>query len=168
MAAELKACKDCGQELPVSSFYHHPETRDRLFPICKSCHKEHTSQWRAGNSEKVQAIQARGRAKNREKLSEKALDRYYQNREQIISQMKLKRARFAATLNLWKAAQGCKYCGTHYLPLQYHHVDPSTKKREVATMYSRSLTALYDEIALCTVVCEPCHWIEHRRLKEAV
>ena len=168
MAAELKACKDCGQELPVSSFYHHPETKDRLFHTCKSCEKERTRRWRAKNPAKVREIDVRGREKHREARAVSSLARYYATRDDVLSRLSSKSQRFVATLNLWKSVQGCKYCGTHDLPLQYHHVDPSTKKYEISKMYTRSLRALYDEIAKCTVVCEPCHWVEHRRLKEAV
>lgn len=68
-----------------------------------------------------------------------------------------RRGWFAANLRILKQFQGCDDCGTHEGWLLHHHLDPSTKKCNVAHMAGSSLKSFFDEIAKCTVRCSPCH-----------
>jgi len=68
---------------------------------------------------------------------------------------------FFANMNVLKAAQGCRDCGTREGTLLYHHLDPSTKRHGISQMGSCSLETLLDEIAKCTVLCRPCHLLQH-------
>lgn len=58
-----------------------------------------------------------------------------------------------------KLAKGCEKCGYKKCAraLQYHHL--RDKKYEVAKMVAqgRSMTAIYEEIAKCILVCANCH-----------
>ena len=37
---KTKECKLCGKERLRTSFYHHPNSRDKLFGVCKFCASE--------------------------------------------------------------------------------------------------------------------------------
>ena len=37
---QTKECKMCGRERLRTSFYHHPNSRDKLFGVCKFCASE--------------------------------------------------------------------------------------------------------------------------------
>ena len=41
--------------------------------------------------------------------------------------------------------------------IQFHHIDPSTKKFEVANVSTRSKSALLEEINKCVCLCSNCH-----------
>ena len=61
-----------------------------------------------------------------------------------------------------KASQGCMKCGdTRGYVLDYHHVDPLTKKEGIARMVSNHYTSLnqetLDEIKKCVILCANCH-----------
>ena len=40
MTSNIKICKKCGFEHPVTNFNKQKHTKDGLHPYCKSCHKE--------------------------------------------------------------------------------------------------------------------------------
>ena len=68
-------------------------------------------------------------------------------------------------LRILKAVQGCADCGTHDGQLCHHHVDPSTKKRDVSTTCGRSFEMFVEEVAKCTVLCRSCHKKRHDKLR---
>jgi len=48
----VKKCKACEFEKPVSEFYPHKKTRDRLDTMCKPCKKAAATQWARKNPDK--------------------------------------------------------------------------------------------------------------------
>jgi len=62
-----------------------------------------------------------------------------------------------------KLSAGCYRCGykEHAAALQYDHVDPSTKKKSVASCMGGAWTILLNEMAKCRVACANCHNIHH-------
>lgn len=50
----------------------------------------------------------------------------------------------------------CWHCGSTDR-LEFDHVDPSTKRRDVCRMLTYSIKAIEEEIAKCQVLCKPCH-----------
>lgn len=67
-------------------------------------------------------------------------------------------------LRFLKESQGCSICGMRNgYCLDYHHVDPKTKKKEVGLMAgnSFSISTIMKEIAKCIVLCSNCHRIHH-------
>lgn len=67
--------------------------------------------------------------------------------------------RHAARVALARAS-GCADCGRHD-SLQFHHLDPATKRVNVARMVSYSDAAFWIEVAKCIVVCQSCHTKRH-------
>ena len=55
---------------------------------------------------------------------------------------------------------GCVDCGARG-DLDFHHLDPSTKDRNVVQMIGRSERAFLDEVGKCVVVCRSCHKARH-------
>lgn len=45
--------------------------------------------------------------------------------------------------------------------LDFHHIDPATKKFTIGHTATRSQRAILDEIAKCEVRCHSCHTIHH-------
>lgn len=70
----------------------------------------------------------------------------------------------------YKATLSCSSCGfNHPAALQFHHIDPSTKKSEVSSMVASAISrkTIIKEIEKCIVLCANCHMILHaeNRLK---
>ena len=71
-----------------------------------------------------------------------------------------------------KLKAGCKHCGYNDNPyaLQYHHLDPTKKIKNVSgyfkTSYSQ-LKKILKEIKKCVVLCGNCHLIETKRVYDA-
>ena len=60
------------------------------------------------------------------------------------------------------AGQGkCQKCGSQD-KLHWHHIDPSTKKRSIALMYSQSLNSIFKELEKCERLCKSCHEQHHK------
>ena len=63
----------------------------------------------------------------------------------------------------------CKECGfDNPHALQFHHVDPNTKKKAVAELISSGYNkdAVQKEIDKCIVLCANCHLIMHRAKRD--
>lgn len=67
-----------------------------------------------------------------------------------------------------KASIGCVDCGSHDPKcLDFHHLDPSTKRAEVSALVSYGWPSIEREIAKCEVVCANCHIKRHRCQEES-
>ena len=65
-------------------------------------------------------------------------------------------------------AEGCWLCGRKDLPgadLHFHHLDPKTKKGNIADLVTRSTRALLVEISKCRLICVEDHKKHHAILK---
>ena len=64
-------------------------------------------------------------------------------------------------LNIYKVRKGCSLCGynENSAALQFDHLDPSTKVRDVSNMITLKLKRLMDEVRKCRVLCANCHMI---------
>jgi hypothetical protein len=63
-----------------------------------------------------------------------------------------------------KKDQKCTECGfSNYKILQYHHLDPSTKKFSISNgiTYMMAIEDLKAEIAKCVLLCPNCHCLKH-------
>ena len=63
----------------------------------------------------------------------------------------------------YKKTLQCEICGeTHTRCLEFHHVDPSTKRGHIADLIKDcSFDLVMEEIKLCRVLCANCHRKEH-------
>lgn len=81
-----------------------------------------------------------------------------------------RRARIRRLVNDIKTSTGCEYCGynAHPAALQFHHVDPSTKSRDIGRMVSigAGLKSIEREIDKCVVLCANCHAVHEHDARE--
>lgn len=49
----MKLCRDCKIKKTYLEFRKHSETKDKLYPICKTCHNHKVKLWRSQNKEKI-------------------------------------------------------------------------------------------------------------------
>jgi hypothetical protein len=82
-----------------------------------------------------------------------AAKRSQQRNVKIIQEEKLKR--------------GCECCGynAHACALDFDHLDPATKKRDIAKMHTTNVSTLLLEIKKCQVLCANCHRIKTHDLE---
>ena len=61
-----------------------------------------------------------------------------------------------------KLKRGCACCGysDHAAALDFDHIDPKTKVRDIAQMHTVSVEKLKLEISKCQVLCANCHRIK--------
>ena len=78
-----------------------------------------------------------------------------------MSERALERRRgIQAELNRFKLAAGCADCGynRHAVALDFDHIDPSTKRFNVAhASLSHSQEVIWVEVSKCEVRCSNCH-----------
>ena len=61
-----------------------------------------------------------------------------------------------------KLKRGCQQCGykVHHAALDFDHIDPKTKCRDIAKMHTTNTKTLRQEIEKCQVLCANCHRIK--------
>tara|TARA_R110002072_G_scaffold15413_4_gene61928 strand:+ start:1819 stop:2097 length:279 start_codon:yes stop_codon:yes gene_type:complete len=66
-------------------------------------------------------------------------------------------------LDDYKKTLRCEICGeNHTRCLEFHHIDPSTKKGHIADLIKDcSFELVMEEIRLCRVLCANCHRKQH-------
>lgn len=88
-----------------------------------------------------------------------------------LTRNKAYRAEKKRKLDEIKATAGCAHCPeTDPVCLDFHHIDPTTKKATISRLYAGTWgwPVIEAEIAKCIVLCANCHRKEHaRREREA-
>jgi 5-methylcytosine-specific restriction endonuclease McrA len=61
-----------------------------------------------------------------------------------------------------KLKRGCENCGykKHHVALDFDHIDPTIKRRDIAKMHTTNVKALKEEMQKCQVLCANCHRIK--------
>ncbi len=100
------------------------------------------------NKEKVIADQKEYYKKNKEKYIEYSINRKKKGRE-YINKIKMK-------------SNGCVRCGykEHPVAMDFDHIDPNTKSKNVAHLATYSFEQIDKEIAKCQILCANCHRIK--------
>lgn len=136
----MKYCHRCKTYKPVEEFSKNRSKKDGLQVSCKECFKtiNNNSYKNESNKRKKQVRENAERIKNI-------------NRE-IVSEHK--------NLN------PCFFCGeTEHCCLDFHHIDPTQKDKEVSLLISYSTERLKKEIDKCVVLCSNCHRKHHSGVK---
>lgn len=166
-----KECKYCRIVKPIDDFYIKNSAPDLHCAYCKDCTRLKTNQYRHKNPERVKAINLKTRIKNREKLRERNRQFYAKvkndpehilarkmswekHHEKHNERARQKREEFNKT---WK--HPCEKCGESRLYLiQFHHIDPNTKKFCIGSCASAKHTEeLTEEVKKCVCLCSNCH-----------
>lgn len=147
---EGKSCKKCGETNPACLDFHH---RD--------------------GEEKEVNIGHRGRYLSRKRLLLEVAKcdilcvNCHRKEHAAARKGKISKYQYQVRKRLWvleqKRASGCATCGmTDPECLDYHHIDPATKKFGIG-MYAPSVSRarLIAEIKKCKILCANCHRKEH-------
>lgn len=137
----MKLCSKCKIEKPKSEFYRDKSSKDGLSYTCKSCVSERGKKWRETNRNRVQEYRKEYLLKN-----ELAV------REQILNKTK------KAMLFVQSLKKPCVKCGENRpWVIQFHHIDPSTKKFTIGSGHTYSKDSLREEALKCVCLCSNCH-----------
>lgn len=73
-----------------------------------------------------------------------------------------------ALISRYKTMYGCSECGYKQRAeaLQFDHLNPKEKYKEVSSMYTYSLSSLKKEIAKCRILCANCHAIHTQQQRK--
>lgn len=68
----------------------------------------------------------------------------------------------AAIIRAEKLKRGCECCGYNefHFALDFDHIDPKEKVRDIARMHTTNIETLLNEIAKCQVLCAVCHRVK--------
>src|SRR5574343_826247 len=127
----IKTCSKCKTELDISEFnvkQVYPNGSKRYQTFCKKCNKIYSHEWYKNNSTRI-------------------IDRNRENRSKYVD-----------WFNDYKKTLACACGETHPSCLDFHHIDPKTKKFEISGSIRRyGKDVLMKEISKCIVLCANCH-----------
>lgn len=130
MNKKYKRCSRCKEELWVVCFNKNASQPDGYDVICKPCKKERNAE---------HYLRKKGKISDQRKIS------------RMIS-----RDEVNTLISLIRSA-GCSFCDeTTECCLEFHHVDPATKKRS-PTNFEHVGDHLFEELEKCILVCANCH-----------
>ena len=88
---------------------------------------------------------------------------YQNNKAKHIGYVRKRDLKIQVWFREYKKSLRCEVCGeNHPACLDFHHINPHTKKFSVSTRRDRpSMEALKAKIAKCRVLCSNCHRKEH-------
>ena len=115
--------------------------------------------------EKKREYNRKWRAENPDALKEY----YKENKDRFRKHNKANKRRNAEYVQQAKLGGKCARCGwdEHPCALDFHHLDPTKKIKEVASMVSgSSIQRIQEEIDKCLLVCANCHRILHHEQKQ--
>lgn len=133
----MKICNKCKNEKPLEEFHKNKSKKDGLQDCCKPCCTIRDVQHRKKHKEKWDAHY---KLKNQEKI-------------QWFKELKSK--------------YHCVKCkDLRWYILDFHHLDPSTKRNDVSQSLIYSKKRVLEEIAKCITLCRNCHHEFHYFEKE--
>jgi hypothetical protein len=86
---------------------------------------------------------------------------YAANRERILAKKYARFRKFQEWLRILTGTYRCEWCGGE--ASDWHHVDPATKRCDVAGMDGYSLDSIEAELVKCIPLCKECHGTYHRK-----
>ena len=144
-----KACSQCKEILPFSSFAYKNKTKGKLTAHCRACQKKYARKHYSENTEKI--------------------------KKRAYTQKKQARQRNKEYIFQYLLAHPCVDCGeSDPIVLEFDHQDPSVKSCNIgdAAHRAHSVEKLKSEIEKCDVRCANCHkrktakqfnWWKHRQ-----
>lgn len=80
------------------------------------------------------------------------------NPEKSKERWRAEARRYRARMDEYKSSRGCALCGeSHPACLEFHHVDPKKKERNIGTSAGLKWATILAEISKCTLLCSNCH-----------
>lgn len=135
---ETKLCTKCGKVKSVSEFSKNSSKKDGLQSMCKECVRKYKQK------------------------------HYAENKQYYLEKAKAYREAGRERLNRYKSRLVCSNCGeSRWWLLDFHHVDPSEKDREVCKLIDAP-NKLEAELEKCIVLCANCHRDLHYRISHNI
>ena len=128
----MKSCSICNNKLPLEEFNRKSSSKDGLQPHCRTCNRERSRAYYERNRESHKTETIR-----RKKIHQAA------NRQRIWDYLR---------------NNPCVHCNeSDPIVLEFDHLDPKTKFKEISRMLDYSWDRIFDEINKCQVLCANCH-----------
>lgn len=167
---QTKTCNKCGNTYPITDFYVRKQSKDGRDLVCKYCKRAYAQWFRDNFPERAKEISAKTREKNKEKIRERQREKYLiAKQDPEFKKRRLENARKFYDKNHKKNRKKllefidkkpcCAKCGENrkYL-IQFHHIDPKTKKFSIgAFAVSKRKEVLEEEMKKCVCLCSNCH-----------
>ena len=134
----MKVCNKCKQKKELKEFNNNKRQPDGKQRTCRSCTKEQHLDW------------------------------YHDNKGTQLEKNKTVRQNKKNRFIDHKKSCKCSKCGDkRWYILDFHHLDPKTKKFEISSNYDRSNKEFWDEIKKCIPLCRNCHTEFHHMERES-
>jgi len=129
----MKFCSTCKISFEDSNFYKNPSKKDGLSHVCKKCWKIYRR------------------------------NHYLENKQYYLKKARKYDRKIKNFYESLKNQKFCKVCKeSDYRCLEFHHIDPKTKKFNISCYKGHSRKTLLEEIEKCIVLCSNCHKKEHK------
>ena len=139
----MKICSICKIEKDFQEFHKNSSKKSGYQSYCKACRQNHSKNLYANDVNNIR------------------------NRLRVIK--KRTRDNNRIFIQKYKRFCGCKLCGFKVpVALDFHHLDPTEKDKNVGDLMSFSTQKLKEEIRKCVVLCANCHRMVHAGLLEIV
>ena len=140
----LKFCKKCGQYKPLSEFYRCSTSKDKLYPYCKECKCQQSSEYYAKNHDKSKAYYA----SHKEKIRAYSMAKYYST--DYLDKKHLKRYQASLEKALAKKtalenSDAWKEKPTAYMKQQMNNYESAIEKWKTKIRDAEELMVLYAE-----------------------
>lgn len=126
-----KYCNECNskKELNEENFHKRKDSKDKFDHLCKICRKKRNLNNYYKSHEKWRNTHTKTRLLKKQKIQE-----------------------------IKENSLGCLKCGEkkHYL-LDFHHLDPKTKKFQLSQGETKGWNIIEEEIKKCILICSNCH-----------
>ncbi len=155
---ELRLCRKCKIEKPLSEFCKRKCEKDGLQKWCRICNRAAGKKWRIDNPEKERIHSGRWRKKHREvevKIKRRLRRIYRIKWLKIITDRKM---------------DYCSVCGYNKCKaaIHFHHVNVSEKINGIAYCFQHPpTTERLKELDKCIALCANCHYELHDKLRKA-
>ena len=128
-----KKCPKCKETKDVNLFSKNKNKKDGLQRICKSCTTEQSR---------------KSYLKSPERYKDRVIKQIQKGKDYVDS---------------YKKDKTCIKCGeSRWWILDFHHIDPNTKKENLSNLRSSgNFTQIKKEIDKCVLLCKNCHYDFH-------
>lgn len=94
---------------------------------------------------------------------------YHRNKDDVLEYQRERKNERKDAVWGFASEYGCVLCDEdHRVCLQFHHIDPGTKEKEVGSLANEGYAwdTIVEEIVKCTILCANCHRKVHAGVVE--
>ena len=147
----MKTCRVCKLIKPKEDFFWQDKKSNRRRSDCKICSAITDKAYREANKKKLSEYNKNWKDSNKDKV--KAYQEKHGSTYVKTNKEKMKD---------FLTGKVCNKCGfSDTRALQFHHIDPKNKVKNVNRLMTYSWSTIHSEILKCEILCANCHQIEH-------